>query len=310
MTQPPQNDSTFTPNPMDNDAAATEPVANDFAYANPAGNDATVTEPVANNFAYANPASADATATAPVPNNFAYPNPAYNAQPAPYGAVNPMQPAKKGAGLAIAGLVLAILGLLGSWIPLLNFGALAIAVIGLIFGIIGLVLALKGTHGGKGLSIAAIIVSVLAVGVVIVSNIAYSAVLDEVNQEVQREIQRGADDFESEIDKMSGDATEDILANSLDVKIGTFEIKEDEYWTDTKLPVTITNKLSEARNFSITVEATDADGNRLDTDMMYVDKLGPGQSYSDDLFYFVSQDEIEKYKNATFTVIEATESDY
>lgn len=220
-----------------------------------------------------------------------------NNQQTPLATHNQAQSASKTSGLAITGLVLGIVGILGSWIPILNNVAFFIAILGLIFGIIGLVVTLKGTRTGKGLAIAAIVISVVAGGVVLATQYMFTKAVDEVSEEVDKEL-----------DKMSGGATEDILANSLDVEIGTFEATTDEYnFTETKLPVTVTNKLKEAKSFSVTVEAADTDGNRINTDIVYVDNLAPGQSYSSDIFTLVSSDEVEKYQNATFKVIEASE---
>jgi hypothetical protein len=71
-------------------------------------------------------------------------------------------PIKKSNGLAVAGFVLSLLGVLGSFIPFANIFFALLALLGLIFGIIGLVTS--GSKGaGKGLSIAAIILAVPAV---------------------------------------------------------------------------------------------------------------------------------------------------
>jgi len=64
-------------------------------------------------------------------------------------------------GLAVAGFVLALLGALVSFIPILNIGGDFLAVLGLIFGVIGLVQSGK-REAGKGLSIAAISLAVVA----------------------------------------------------------------------------------------------------------------------------------------------------
>jgi len=64
-------------------------------------------------------------------------------------------------GLAVAGFVLALLGALSSFIPIVNLGGDLLAVLGLIFGIIGLVKS-SSNGSGKGLSIAAIILAVVA----------------------------------------------------------------------------------------------------------------------------------------------------
>lgn len=73
-------------------------------------------------------------------------------------------PAKKSNGMAVAGFVLALLGALGSFIPFVNIFFAFLAVLGLIFGIIGMVKA-GSTGAGKGLSIAAIILAVLALAI-------------------------------------------------------------------------------------------------------------------------------------------------
>ena len=74
---------------------------------------------------------------------------------------------KKSNGMAVAGFVLALLGVLGSFIPFVNLFCAFLALLGLIFGIVGL--AKSGSSGpGKGLSIAAIILAVPAIVVSIV----------------------------------------------------------------------------------------------------------------------------------------------
>jgi len=72
-------------------------------------------------------------------------------------------------GLAVAGFVLALLGALASFIPIVNLGGDFLALLGLIFGIIGLVQS--GKRGaGRGLAIAAIILAVAAFVISIVVN--------------------------------------------------------------------------------------------------------------------------------------------
>ena len=48
------------------------------------------------------------------------------------------------SGLAIAGLILAILAILGSWMPIINNVSFLFAVIALVFGIIGFIAIKKG----------------------------------------------------------------------------------------------------------------------------------------------------------------------
>lgn len=70
------------------------------------------------------------------------------------------------SGLAIAGLVLGILGILGAFVPLLNLLSLPLSIIGLALAIIGFVGIRKGKHTGKGIAIAGIVLGIIAVLVV------------------------------------------------------------------------------------------------------------------------------------------------
>lgn len=87
--------------------------------------------------------------------------------------------APKGSnGLATAGFVLGLLGVLTCWIPILN-------VVGIILGILGAVLAAVGlakskkVGAGKGLAIAGIVLGVLAVLLAILINVASSKAVDD-----------------------------------------------------------------------------------------------------------------------------------
>ena len=81
-------------------------------------------------------------------------------------------PARPSNGLATAGFVLGLLGFLGSFIPVVNAGAIALGVLGVILAAIGLAKA-KGLGGaGKGLAVSGIVLGVLSVVVAIIVNVA------------------------------------------------------------------------------------------------------------------------------------------
>ena len=75
----------------------------------------------------------------------------------------PGPPSNQGRGMALAGLILGIVGLVLCWVPLLNVMALVIALAGLGLSIAALVIAVRRRTSAKGLSIAGTIVSGLAV---------------------------------------------------------------------------------------------------------------------------------------------------
>lgn len=121
------------------------------------------------------------------------PQQAPHPQPGQPGAWGPEQggylppngpvPPKKTNVLAITGFVLAIVGLLLCLIPFINLFAAVLALAGLVLGIVGLVKA-RTLGNGKGLSIAAIIVAVVAGLGVIISQVVFVAALDGLSKEL------------------------------------------------------------------------------------------------------------------------------
>lgn len=89
-------------------------------------------------------------------------------------------PAAKSSGLAIAGLVLGILAAAGSFLPIINNLSFFIALIGLVLAIIALVGAIRGKNSSKGMAIAGVVLCVISCVIVLVTQSAYKAALDEV----------------------------------------------------------------------------------------------------------------------------------
>lgn len=83
-------------------------------------------------------------------------------QPQTAGASSVATQALPNSGLAVAALVLGILAFLISFLPLANFGSIVMGLLGAVLGAVGLVGIRKGTHRGKGLAIAGIVLSILA----------------------------------------------------------------------------------------------------------------------------------------------------
>lgn len=196
----------------------------------------------------------------------------------------------KKTGLGTAGLVLGIIGICTSFIPIINNLSFIMGVLAVIFGIIALV-----KKDSKGKTITTIILGILAV---IITLNAQKIVSDSINDAL--------DTFNSEMDTMTGNKTEEILANNLDVTIGNFEATKQQYITDTKLTVNVKNKSSEAKSFSVQIEAVDSNGSRIDQDSLYVDNLNAGQSQDLEIFKLVSSDKIEAMQNATFKIVKVS----
>ncbi|MCD7100731.1 DUF4190 domain-containing protein [Pseudoclavibacter sp. 13-3] len=213
----------------------------------------------------------------------------------------PREPQHQGAGgLVITGFVLAIVAIVLCFVPIVNNFAFVLAVVGLIFGIIGLVGASKGKHGGKGLAIAAIVISVVSGIGVLASQAFYSAALNKVSE--------GLDEVSASLDAATGDKTDELLGTAVDVQLGQFTATTGQYGiTDTGLPVHVTNKTTESHSYSIHIEAVDAQGTRILDDYLHADGLGAGQSQDFKEFQFVSSDKIDAMKNAQFKVVEVSQ---
>ncbi len=201
------------------------------------------------------------------------------------------------SGLAISGFIIAILALLGAWVPIVNNVSFFFAVIALIFGIVGFRSIKKGKRVGQGLATATIIISIIAGIVVIATQAFYSKAVDEVGKSVNEAV--------SDYD---GTNTDKLLKDSADVTLGQFVFDagaETEYSYDdtTKLPVTIKNKSAEKASFTVKIEAVDASGNRIADDTIYVNDLNAGQSQTEDAFKYVESGKLEAIKTATFKIV-------
>ena len=197
-----------------------------------------------------------------------------------------MEQTKK-SGFATAGLVLGIVGICTSFIPIINNLSFVMGILAFIFGIVTLV-----KKAGKGKAIAGIILGILAIVITLTMQKGLSDALDEVS---------------NSLDKATGGKTEQVLQEELEVTLGKFEAKKDEYGlTNTKLEVKVKNKTSETKSGSIQIEAVDKDGSRLTNDYIYINSLNAGQSQNFKCFEYVESDKLEKMKNATFKIVEAS----
>ncbi|MBE6536841.1 MAG: DUF4190 domain-containing protein [Ruminococcaceae bacterium] len=208
-----------------------------------------------------------------------------------YGdSVKPNNLHENSRGLAIAALVLGIIGTCISFIPIVNNAAFVLGILAVVLGSVSIFKRLE-----KKMAIASVILGILAVVITLIMQSVVSNAIDDA-----------VDDFNDEIDYMTGAKTKEVLSKYLNVSFGKFTVVEGEYYDECKLEVVLKNKGSEAASFDVEIEAVDRNGNRIDVDSIYVSNLGAGQSYKYDIFTFVSSDKYERLKQATFRVIEAS----
>ena len=200
-----------------------------------------------------------------------------------------MEETKK-SGFATASLVLGIIGLCTSFIPIVNNVSFILALIGGIFAVVSLI-----KKASKGMAIAGLIICIIT-----------SIVVYQAQKTLSDTVNDAVDTFNNNMDMGTGEKTDEILANYADVNIGEFKATKSEYTTETELPVTVKNKASENKSFSIQIEAVRADGSRITSDTVYVNNLNAGQSQDFKAFEFVSSDMLEDIKTATFKIVEVS----
>lgn len=194
---------------------------------------------------------------------------------------------KKKSGFGTTSLVLGIIGICTSFVPIINNVSFILGLIGIIFAIISLI-----KKASKGQAIAGIILCIMTMIITL---------------SVQKALEDGLNEVSSNLDKATGNSTEEILANDVNVQMGNFEVNTGEYGlTDTKLTVKVTNKTNDKKSFSFHIEAVDSNGSRINEDYIYVNDLSAGQSQNFDIFTLVTSDKIDIMKTATFKVVEAS----
>ncbi|MCP2264390.1 DUF4190 domain-containing protein [Promicromonospora thailandica] len=212
---------------------------------------------------------------------------------------SPARPAPRSNGIALTGMIVATVALLLCLIPVVNWFALFLGFLALIFGIAGLVRA-RGSRSGRGMAIAAVVIAVLSGIGFAVSTAVTLAAVDAVEE--------ASAELGDDLDRLDGSATEDVLATDLTVDLGTFEATEDEFGlVESALPVTVTNNAAEAFSYDVRIEAVDGDGKRIADDILFVSELAAGQSQDHELFVFVQSDQLDALRTATFQVVEASQ---
>ncbi|MER2133418.1 MAG: DUF4190 domain-containing protein [Arthrobacter sp.] len=89
----------------------------------------------------------------------------------------------KGWGLALAGLILGIVALFLFWIPIISWLALILALVGLGLSIAALVTAVRQRTSAKGLGIAGVVVSGVALIAAILGTALWGALFNAVEEE-------------------------------------------------------------------------------------------------------------------------------
>ena len=90
------------------------------------------------------------------PDNNQNPNPNPN-----FGSPMPGQPVNDGNGFSIAALICGILGIIGSWIPVVTYFTTVFAILGLIFGLKGRKMSIAAYGKPSGMATAGFVLGII-----------------------------------------------------------------------------------------------------------------------------------------------------
>lgn len=190
------------------------------------------------------------------------------------------------------------------------------AILGFFIPLVGLILFLvyeskrpkRAKSAGIGALVGFITKIVISIVCVILCFVFASSIIGNIASEIK------SNDINQNIpvigDRLNEESTEDILEKYVDVTFGDFKVSDNGYYSETSLDVTVKNKSEKQYSYYITIEAVDADGARIETDMIYADRLNSGQEIHMTAFEYVEQKKTEQLKNATFKVLEINKYDY
>jgi hypothetical protein len=133
---------------------------------------------------------------------------------APHAGQHAPVPEKGSNGLATAGFVLGLLGLLSSWIPFLNIVGIILGVIGAVLAAVGLAKS-KKVNAGKGLAIAGLVLGALAVIIAVLINAVFVSAVDKAVEETT------STSVEAPSDAGDEAASDDEAAPDAELELGT-----------------------------------------------------------------------------------------
>lgn len=157
----------------------------------------------------------------------------------------------------------------------------------------------RAKSAGKGALIGFITEIILSIVVVILYVVLTASLFQNI-----------ADESTTNMSSIGGIFNEENLEESVDVTFGEFKVSNNGYYSETSLEITVRNKAEKQCSYYITIEAVDENGARIETDMIYADRLNSGQETYLTAFEYVEQSKIEKFQNATFKVLEIDKYDF
>lgn len=189
---------------------------------------------------------------------------------------------------AIVALVLGVIALISSWVPIINNLSFIFALVGAVFAVVGLVGTLRGKKSGRGLAIASVVVNVAAIAIVLATQSAYSAAIDEAASGTVQ-----TSDGASAAAPAAGETTSAESADKY--SIDGEELTGDAY--SCKISGVYTNKADKDLSYvQVSYNLFDADGNQIGTALANTNNLSDGGTWKFEAFGSAAVDQVASYK--------------
>lgn len=197
-----------------------------------------------------------------------------------------------------------------------------VAVLGFFIPLVGLILFLvyegkkpkSAKSAGKGALIGFVTHIVISIILAILSTVFAASVFDTIINDTislfDNIEDEGVLDVPTIDELFEEESTSDMLEKYADVTFGEFKVSNNGYYSETSLDVTVKNKADSRYTYYITIEAVDSSGARLDTDVLYADRLNAGQEIHLTAFEYIEEEKLEQFKDATFQILEIEKYNY
>lgn len=134
-----------------------------------------------------------------------------------YSPASQNQQPQGSSGLAIAGMILGIVGVATSILPIINNLSFFIGIVGLILAVVGLVAVNKGRKKGRGFAIAGLVLNVLTIVAVLASQAFYSAAIDSALDSAKAKPASSSQQADSGKSEASSDASSSASAYEVSI---------------------------------------------------------------------------------------------
>ncbi|WP_432512381.1 DUF4352 domain-containing protein [Kineococcus sp. SYSU DK001] len=149
---------------------------------------------------------------------------------------------RRGKGLAVAALVIGIVAAAGCLVPVLNIGSIVLAVVGLVLGVVALV----RRADGKGMSVAGVVLSLVAIVVAIVVNVAAGAALTAVDEAVDQAATDAANGYSTVDPQDAEQAAAAAVALGTPARVGDYTVTVTAVNQDATQVIAEANPFNEA----------------------------------------------------------------